>query len=533
MIPATDSRTRLETPMTRRPAIDIVRSPAAPPRGHWARLIPPLLVGLALVAGVGLRVLAYARNPSLWIDEAMLALNILYRGPAELFEPLDMNQGAPVGFLLAAKACVAGFGGNEFSLRLIPFAASLAGVVLFGVFAYRALPLTAARYAVALFALSPYLAGYAAEFKQYGLDATIGVGLLLLGRRVWNGPAPSGRLVGLALAGAVAVWFSHPAVFVLGGVGLSLLGDAAVRRDRAGLAARCLVVGAWLASFAACYVLVLRRLGTNAYLLDYWAGSFLPLPPRMPGDLAWMVDHFFQMFNKPGGLNGGEFGLAGLAGLCFLVGCLGMARDDWRLLAAVVVPIGFCLLASGLRKYPFAGRLLLFAVPLLIVGVARGLAVLTARLGEWQPGAGLVALAVVFVGPVAECYELVKKPLHGEDAREVLAHASANWAAGDRMYVYYGAVPAFQYYRARSPIPEDAVAYGAENRKGDPRRFRDELQAFRGCGRVWVFFAHRQSVDETAIRAYLDGMGTGDVVFRRSDALLMCYDLRTPTNGRQ
>src|SRR5579883_2362813 len=179
MIPATDSRTRLETPMTRRPAIDIVRSPAAPPRGHWARLIPPLLVGLALVAGVGLRVLAYARNPSLWIDEAMLALNILYRGPAELFEPLDMNQGAPVGFLLAAKACVAGFGGNEFSLRLIPFAASLAGVVLFGVFAYRALPLTAARYAVALFALSPYLAGYAAEFKQYGLDATIGVGLLL------------------------------------------------------------------------------------------------------------------------------------------------------------------------------------------------------------------------------------------------------------------------------------------------------------------------------------------------------------------
>src|SRR5687767_15949181 len=101
----------------------------------------------------------------------MLALNVVHRTPAELLRPLDLNQGAPVGFLLASKLIVSWFGGGEYALRAIPLAAALAGMGLFALLAYRALPLTAARYAAALFALSPYLAGYAAEFKQYGLDA--------------------------------------------------------------------------------------------------------------------------------------------------------------------------------------------------------------------------------------------------------------------------------------------------------------------------------------------------------------------------
>src|SRR5205823_10912247 len=119
-------------------------------------------------------------------------------------------------------------------------------------------PWTAARYAVALCAVSPCLAGYAAEFRQYGLDATVAVGLLAVGRGVWPGRTSRGRLIWLAAAGAAAVWFSPPAVFVLGGVGLAALGDAAARRDRAGLVGRGLVVGAWAASSGACYVLVLR-----------------------------------------------------------------------------------------------------------------------------------------------------------------------------------------------------------------------------------------------------------------------------------
>src|SRR5262249_59097374 len=161
---------------------------------------------------------------------------------------------------------------------------------------------------------------------------------------------------------------AQPAVFVLGGVGLAVLVSA--RGDRAALLARLAVVGVWLISFAACYLLFLRRLGMNEFLLGYWAGKFMPLPPTRPGDLAWLVHHFLEFFDNPGGLNPATFGAGGLAAACYLVGCLALARSDGRLLCALVAPLGLALLASGLRQYPFAGRILMFAVPAALLVVA-------------------------------------------------------------------------------------------------------------------------------------------------------------------
>ena len=43
----------------------------------------------------------------------------------EMLDPLDYNQGAPVGFLLAVKGVISAFGASEWALRLVPFAASV------------------------------------------------------------------------------------------------------------------------------------------------------------------------------------------------------------------------------------------------------------------------------------------------------------------------------------------------------------------------------------------------------------------------
>lgn len=497
--------------------------PAAPPRP--GRSLARGLVVAAIVLGAALRVYGYARNPSFWIDEAMLALNVVYKSPAELLRPLDLNQGAPVGYLLASKLMVTLFGGGEYSLRFLSLAAALAGLPLFAAFAYRAVPLPAARMAVGLFALSPYLAGYAAEFKQYELDATLAVALLACGRPVWQGSAGGGRLVGLAAAGAASVWFSHPALFVLGGVGLAVLLDAVARNERAELRRRLAVVGVWAVSFAACYLLFTRKLGMNQYLLDYWAGTFMPLPPYKPGHLAWVADHYFNMFDKPGGFSAVAINASGLAGVVALVGGLALGRADWRLLVAVATPVGLAMLASGLHKYPFANRLLLFAVPGLLVATAYGGWVAAQAVGRAVPGAGALVIAALFAGPVGECHWQLKKPLHAEDAREVVAYTHARWQPGDKAYVFYGAAACFHYYRDRYPVPLDDVVQGVENRGKDQSRFQRELESLRGHKRVWVVIAHRQTPEEAALRAYLDGMGTRQEVFRLSDAVVWRYDL--------
>jgi hypothetical protein len=348
----------------------VVADPA--PRAAPARAGVALTVALVLLGG-GLRTAALATDRNLWIDESMLALNLVNRPPARLFDKLDWNQGAPVGFLLAVKASIGAFGASEWALRLVPFLLSVAGLAGFAVVARRLLPAGGALLAIGLFAASPHLINYAAECKQYAGDAAFAIGLLTVSLGLLEGKGGGPRWAGLAVAGAAVVWCSHPSVFVLGGIGTALLARAAVGRDRPTFVAAALTVGAWLVSFAACYLICLKQLGGNKYLTDYWAGHFMALPPRGLGDLAWLVDHAVAFFTVPGGFGGSIVPLGGFAAALALVGLREFGRERWPLAVALSVPAGLVLLASGLHKYPVGGRLMLFAVPFAVLLVARGL----------------------------------------------------------------------------------------------------------------------------------------------------------------
>src|ERR1700730_3212051 len=62
-----------------------------------------LLLGLVLV-GAGLRIWQYLANTGLWLDEVLLASNILHRSTWDLLTvPLAYTQVAPKGFLLLEK----------------------------------------------------------------------------------------------------------------------------------------------------------------------------------------------------------------------------------------------------------------------------------------------------------------------------------------------------------------------------------------------------------------------------------------------
>ncbi|MBY0458998.1 MAG: glycosyltransferase family 39 protein, partial [Gemmataceae bacterium] len=239
-------------------------APASEPARTCAR-VRAALVALVLLGG-GLRVGPLTSDRCLWIDESMLALNLVNRTPAQLFEPLDHNQGAPVGFLLAVKASILAFGPSEWALRLVPFIVSVLGLVAFAIVARKLLPGGAAVLAVALVAVSPHLVSYAGECKQYAGDAAFAVGLLALALGLLDGKGGFGRWAALAVAGAGAVWCSHPATFVLGGIGTAILAQAAVQRNRTRFLASGAVIGCWMASFGACYLLCLKQLGGNKYL---------------------------------------------------------------------------------------------------------------------------------------------------------------------------------------------------------------------------------------------------------------------------
>lgn len=107
-------------------------------RHRYERIYAVAAWAFVLIA-IAVRVGLYLRNRALWLDEVMLAMNVVERSIGELFQPLDYNQSAPLGFLLVAKLATIILGQNDWVLRAVPLAAGIAAAPLFLLTAQRAL----------------------------------------------------------------------------------------------------------------------------------------------------------------------------------------------------------------------------------------------------------------------------------------------------------------------------------------------------------------------------------------------------------
>ena len=522
MTPATDGSMHLANRLSPLAAPVVVVAPETQPTRRWYSARGAIIALAAL--GIALRIIPLLSDRCLWIDEAMLAINLVERSPRQLLEPLDWNQGAPAGFLFAAKSSLMVFGTAEWSFRFVPFVASVLGVIGFAWVVRRLLPAQAGVMAMALYAFSPFLVSYAGECKQYASDAALTVGMFCASAGLLLGQNGFRRWTVLAGAGAIAVWFSHPVAFVLGGIGTALFLDAVVAKDRRRAGACLGTIACWLASFGGCYLACLKQLGNNQFLLDYWAGHFLPLPPTSHGDLMWLADHFFKFLAYPGGLGGTEIAIGGIAAALALIGVARMLRERWPVAVAVVLPGILALLASGLHKYPFAGRLLLFLVPLVLLAVARGAWEVAAELGPRRPFAAIVLIGLLLVAPIVETYQSFRHPDRHEQITPVLAAVRDEIQPGDRVYIYWGAVPAFTFYTRDNPFPMGVLMGGEHHDR--QTEYCDDLEQFIGEPRVWLIFSHPHQDEELVVHAYAEALGKCRREIRQPGAVAYLFDFQ-------
>ncbi|HSB75746.1 MAG TPA: hypothetical protein VLC12_08855, partial [Terriglobales bacterium] len=80
--------------------------------------------------GVGIRVEQYLHNRSLWLDEAMVGLNLIHRSFGQLTQPLEFHVVEPIAWLFTAKVCNLLFGPGEKALRFPVLAAGVIAVAL-------------------------------------------------------------------------------------------------------------------------------------------------------------------------------------------------------------------------------------------------------------------------------------------------------------------------------------------------------------------------------------------------------------------
>jgi hypothetical protein len=385
---------------------------------RWSAIAAPVArhpVGFLLGLGVALRVAQYLSGRPLWLDEGALSSNIVGKSFAGLFGPLENSQLAPPGFL--ALEWVAGRlpGDDRWTLRVVPLLAGIASLFVFERFSRRYLNPTAALVALAMFVLSDGLIYYSSEVKQYSSDVAIGLACGLMGPALASGPATPRRLLGLAAAGAGAVWFSHPALFVLAGVGVVAFAPAIARREWGRGAGLALVGAAWLASFAGVYAVSLRQLGGSDGMWRFWAGAFPSSPGSAGGTLGWAGRKALYLFVNPLDFATplGPLASALPALALFAIGCASLGRRDGRGLATLLLPVGFAVAAAALRMYPTHGRLALFLVPFLLVPIAEGAGWLRSR---GVPGvAWVTVLAALLLFPAVDAaYHVVEPRTHGD-----------------------------------------------------------------------------------------------------------------------
>jgi hypothetical protein len=466
---------------------------------------PWVVPGLLLALGVVLRVVQFLPDRSLHHDEAALGVNLTQRSFAGLLERLDFEQGAPIGFLMLQKIVALLVGGTDWSLRLLPFLCSLASLYVFWQVAQLHVERRAALLALGLFAIGRGLVYYSSELKQYSSDVLIALVLWWLAARV-SLPCRPGRLLAWGLAGAAAVWFSHASVFVLAGTGTCFAWACLRGRHWRGLAWFGAVLSLWLVSFGTGYLLFLKELGTSAYLLQFWKTSFMPLPPRSVADLNWFPQTFFAVLEMPGGLVAQGVSGAILGVLALLIGGLALWREKPLALAALLSPVGFTLLASGLHKYPFGDRLVLFLVPGVLLVIAAGAAEIWQRLAPAWPQLGAAIVGLLVFCPLLAAAGKAIDPGRDDQIKPMLQYLKDQRQEGELIYVYASSWPAYLFYADQYGLPKT----GGVQRGTLGRTFATYAQDVDGLarqGRVWLLFSHHQN----AQRAFLGQMDRSGV----------------------
>ncbi len=405
-----------------------------------------------MIAAVGVvaRLRQLTAGRSLWLDETFVALDLQQQTLMEsLIDGSPRNQLAPAGFWAVSHAAET-VSSAEWVLRAFPFVGGLVLVALAVVYAERHLASVAARVLlVATVAWSPVLVHYAAELKQYGLEATVSMAAAFaIAARDRIGT--TGR-VGLGL---LFLSLSMPALLLVPLLGLMWLADEVAQHGTGPAIRRLALPGT---------VLAVGQVGLLAYALrvepdmmqGFWVDAFAPLPTSGSA-LRWWVESavgagdlaLLSSGIASHEIRGDIFSFAPVAvatALWALVvggGLVAWRRRDpgrrspaaraWWAVVPAIALIATAFVAAALTDlYPLRGRLLIHAVPLLFVAAAHGLDLLVdAARGDGSSEGRAATVLVGTAGAVAAIAGLIGVGgVIGSPSRQYDSRAALSWIA--------------------------------------------------------------------------------------------------------
>jgi hypothetical protein len=486
----------------------------------------------SILIGIVLRLRQYLLNRSLWADEASLAVNLVTRSFSELTQLLDYHQAAPVGFLFIEKLSIVIFGNHDYVMRLFPLSAGILAIYLIYRIA-RASFGTIGLFTLLMFSISWWLVHYSSELKQYASDITVALLLVFLaGNCLKEKVRPKDFLI-LGMVGSVVIWISHPSVLIMVGIGLALILEKFTRKEYVSWAWIFGIGFGWVASFGLEYLVSLRHIVADEYLINYWQKNYVPWPPW--SDKGWFIDTYYTFlffaFHRADNV------MALITLSLAVIGALSFLIRDRKTALLVISPFVVTLIVSMLQRYPLQNRFMLFLVPFVLFLMTEGVRGIYWLVAKWQPNIsaaliGILVLLVIWqIAPIT--YE---KAISGmrEDIRPVIEYVSEKRMPDDSLYVFHSTDPAFHYYAPFYGLDTGKViiGYDTPRKRVALQAFYDDVNRLLGNDRVWFIFSEiLDCVDcegegtQAFYIDYLNSLGTMLDSFDGAGANVYLYDL--------
>jgi hypothetical protein len=409
--------------------------------------IEKIIIGVLLVLGVTIPLAQFLCNRSLWVDEAMLALNIIHKDYFELLKPLDYNQVAPILFLEIEKFFSTLIPNSEYGLRLFPLLCFWMALFPF----YKTVKIIfnnrlATIFALSLFVFNITLIYYSSEVKQYICDVMVYTAIIYFVLK--NYKRDQIKFYILGIVGALAVFLSNVAPIILSVAGLYLLYEQFyVKKSNNNIISLVVVFAVWLSVFAVYYYFFIYNHPIKDFMLQSWSAyeGFLPFDS---------LSRFVRFLVRSAGsvlLNfASQIPLIVITAIFVAIGLFGMIKKKkFGLIIIACCPIIIHILLSGLHLYPFARRLILYIMPSMMIICTAGFTyIITLLSPRLKPG----IFRLCYFIPIIFVFSFYEFPLkhithYFEDVKKDLRYLKENAKDDEAVYVLNSFCGyTFQYY---------------------------------------------------------------------------------------
>jgi len=479
-------------------------------RIHYATIAIMLLA-------VVMSLVQFLCNRSLWLDEAMLALNIINKSHAQLLQPLDYIQVAPIAFLQIEKVFSVLIPNSEFGLRIFPLLCFWTSIYLF----YKISLILSKNakiilLAVSLFCLNTSLMYYSSEVKQYMSDVFVCLLLYFILLKEYRNNL--NRFILLALFGAISIFLSNVSAIVLSTLGVYLLIEQ-IKTKRINYFGLAIPFATWAIVFSFYYLRFIHNHPSKDTMLAYWSNCFMPLNIMGIGFWDFCFNKTKMVFSTL--IPFGDLWIIAL--LFFIIGLYSLIKSkNKKVLLLLLLPLVLQLVLSAVKIYPFDLRLILFQTGFYIIILSMGIMhvvnlSITKTKKQW-----FVWLPIIF--PLITGLNLFKNyPAKTEEIKESIQFISTQIKPDEKVYVYYGAIRAFDYYLQTGKVPfNKQIIYGTGNR-GNSKKYVDEIKNNKGS--CWILFSHIHEDESRYITTSLDSLHKRNTFYKTYDSEVYLYNL--------